>query len=353
MSNPILIWGAGAIGGTIGAYLARAGETVHFVDLVEEHVRAISGDGLRIDGPVDQFAVTCPAFLPAELSGRTYDRVFLAVKSQHTEAALNLIKPHLAADGYVLSCQNGLNEPPIAEEIGPERTIGAFVNFGADWQGPGHITFGNRGAVVIGELDGASTARVKDLHRILREFEPDAVLTDNIYGFLWSKLAWGTVLKAEAVTQDTISDFLSREELRPLLRQMIRSVLDVAVAEGVRPMPFQFFDPQAFLASDAAADACLDAIRNGRSNNGKLYSGVWRDIMVRRRPTEVPWQLGPVVEIGRRHGMPMTTIQGLIDAIRKVEAGASVTGIEHALALAEIARQESGRVDQHSARPSP
>ena len=54
----IVIWGAGAIGGTIGAYLSKAGHDIHFVDVVEEHVRAINDAGLQITGPVDEFTAT-------------------------------------------------------------------------------------------------------------------------------------------------------------------------------------------------------------------------------------------------------------------------------------------------------
>jgi hypothetical protein len=65
-----LVWGAGAIGGTVGAFLKRAGEDVTFVDLVPEHVEAIRGPGgLRITGPVEEFAVRAPALLPEEAEG--------------------------------------------------------------------------------------------------------------------------------------------------------------------------------------------------------------------------------------------------------------------------------------------
>ncbi len=53
--DTILIWGAGAIGGTLGAYLARAGEDVLLVDIVEPHVDAMNRDGLIIEGPVEAF----------------------------------------------------------------------------------------------------------------------------------------------------------------------------------------------------------------------------------------------------------------------------------------------------------
>ena len=66
MSEPILIWGAGAIGGTIGAYWARAGVPVMLVDVVGEHVRACRTTGLEISGPVDEFKVVIPAAEPHE-----------------------------------------------------------------------------------------------------------------------------------------------------------------------------------------------------------------------------------------------------------------------------------------------
>lgn len=337
--SPILIWGAGAIGGTIGAYLARAGEEVHFADIVEDHVWRIDSDGLRIDGPVDVFTARAQAMLPGEVDG-SYGRILLAVKAQHTAEATRALMPHLAPDGYVVSCQNGMNEPEIAAIVGAERTIGAFVNFGADWQGPGHVTFGGRGAVVIGELDGRITPRAEALLNTLQVFEPDALLSDNIFGYLWSKAAWGTVLKAEALTDETIVGFLTRPELTPLAAGLIRSVLRIALADGVTPMPFQKFRPEAFLAGDAEAATCLAEIAASRAGSTKLYSGVWRDIMVRRRKTEVPYQLAPVVAAGRRQGLPVATLEGLIERIRAAETGTPVTGIAIALELNDIARAE-------------
>src|SRR4029078_10432089 len=104
-----LIWGAGAIGGTLGAYLSRAGHDVRFVDSVGDHVDAINASGLTINGPIAEFTVRAPAFRPAEISGE-WDTILLATKAHHTEAATRELAPHLARDGCVVSVQNGLNE---------------------------------------------------------------------------------------------------------------------------------------------------------------------------------------------------------------------------------------------------
>ena len=161
MADPIVIWGAGAIGGTLGAHLVRAGHEVLLVDTVAEHVEACRTKGLTISGPVTEFTQIIPAVTPAKLTGR-YSRIVLAVKAQATKAALPILAPHLAPDGFVFSAQNGLNEIEIAEAVGAERTMGCFVKFGADWHAPGQILFGNRGAFVVGEIDGTIRRRIAD-----------------------------------------------------------------------------------------------------------------------------------------------------------------------------------------------
>ena len=133
-----LIWGAGAIGGTLGAYLARAGHHVTFVDTVDEHIDAIGRQGLRITGPVAEFTAHAQAYTPGTLKGE-WDTIVLATKAHHTESAARALLPHLAASGCVISAQNGLNELAIADVVGARRTMGAFVNFGADYTEPGVI----------------------------------------------------------------------------------------------------------------------------------------------------------------------------------------------------------------------
>ncbi len=195
MRTPILIWGAGAIGGTLGAYWARAGLNVTMVDIVAEHAEACSRQGLAITGPVEEFRQVVPTVTPDKVTG-IWPIIVLAVKAPATEAALAALKPHLADDGYVLSAQNGLNEIAIAKTIGAERTMGCFVNFGADWMGPGDILYGNRGAVVVGEIDGITRDRTRQMHAWLSLFDEASVLTDNIWGYLWGKLAYGAMLFA-------------------------------------------------------------------------------------------------------------------------------------------------------------
>lgn len=322
MDDPILIWGAGAIGGTLGAYWARAGENVVMVDIVPEHVQACRTDGLSISGPVETFAQIVPSVTPDELDGR-FSRIVLAVKAQATEAAATALARHLADDGYVLSAQNGLNELTIAGIVGEERTMGAFVNFGADWHGPGDILFGNRGAVVVGEIDGSVRDRTRDMHRLLSIFEPDAVLTPDIWSYLWGKLGYGAMLFATALTPQSMTENFADPARVPAFIALGREVMAVAAARGVRPTGFNGFDPQAFMAgaTDADARACIAGLADFNSTTAKTHSGIWRDLAIRKRRTEVDPQIGIICDLGRAAGVPTPALDAVKQLINDIEAG--------------------------------
>jgi len=320
--RPILIWGAGAIGGTIGAYLQRAGRPVHFVDRAADHVAAIVARGLEVTGPIAEFRVPAPASVPGDVGG-VFDTAFLCVKAHDTAAAIAALAPHLADDGYVVSAQNGLNELVIAEHVGERRTIGAFVNFGADYMSPGVVHYGGRGAVVVGELDGKVTPRLQELHRQLLLFDDRAILTSNIWGYLWSKLAYGALLFATALTDASIADCLASPKHRSLLIALGREVVRVAVASNVTLESFNGFDPAAFRpeASVAAGASILDALVAFNRKSAKTHSGIWRDLAVRKRRTEVDAQLGPIAQAATRQGLSAPLTLRLIELVHDVEEG--------------------------------
>lgn len=317
--DAILVWGAGAIGGTIGACLARAGHDVLLVDTVAAHVAAINADGLTIEGPIEAFTARIPAVLPDAVRG-TFERILLCTKAQHTATATAQLARHLTPDGYVASFQNGLNEYVIAERVGMARTMGAFLNFGADYLDPGRISYGGRGAVVLGEMDGAMTPRLAALHADMRAFEPAAVMTDNIVGYLWGKLGYGALLFGTALTDDGIADVLEDTAHRRVLTAIAAEVMAVAAAAGVAPVGFNGFDPAAFAGhGDGGSSMAAMVAHNRRS--AKTHSGIWRDLAVRRRPTEVDAQLGPIAAAGRRLGVATPLVERMTAMIHGIERG--------------------------------
>ena len=318
----ILIWGAGAIGGILGAYWARAGVPVLMVDIVEDHVRACRTTGLNITGPVEAFRQVVPSVTPAELTGR-YSTIVLAVKAQATDSAISMLAPHLADDGFVLSAQNGLNELAIARVVGNERTMGCFVNYGADWLGPGEILFGNRAAVVVGEIDGSVRERTLRMFELLSVFEPNAVLTDNIWGYLWGKLAYGAMLFATALTNDSMSENFADPRRFIVFDQLAREVMAVASARKVTPVGFNGFDPACFApgAPEQGARESIAALAEFNRHTAKTHSGIYRDLAVRKRKTEVDPQIGVIAKLGAEAGIDTPVIRRLVELIHDIEEG--------------------------------
>jgi 2-dehydropantoate 2-reductase len=292
------------------------------VDRERDHVRAMNERGLQIKSPISEFRVPVWAARPEDLEG-SFTTIFLCVKAHHTQEALAQLEPHLARDGAVVSIQNGLCELEIAESVGPERTVGAFVNFGADYLEPGVIHWGGRGAVVVGELDGRTSPRVQSIHELLRLFEPDARLSSNIFGYLWGKLVYAALLFATAVTDASIADVLAAKQHRPLLIALAREVVAVADARGVSLEGFDGFEPDAFqgAAPDARAEASLDDLVAFNRRSAKTHSGIWRDLVVRKRPTEVDAQLGSVVRLAREVGVATPLTERLVLQIHEIEQG--------------------------------
>jgi 2-dehydropantoate 2-reductase len=330
-----LIWGAGAIGGTLGAYLARAGGDVTMVDTVAEHVDAITRGGLRVTGPIDEFAMRVPAFTPQTVSG-TWDEIILATKAHHTKVAVRALLPHLTPGGYVISAQNGLNELAIADVVGAGRTVGAFVNFGADYLEPGVVHYAGHGAVVVGEIDGRISPRVTAVRDAWSDFDPRASVSPNIWGYLWGKEAYGAMLFATALTNESIADALAMPQYRHLYIALAREILAVAAARDVSPESFDGFAPSAYLTSApaGAAERSLDDLVAHNRRSAKSHSGIWRDLAVRKRPTEVDAQLGIVVTLGAEAGVSTPLTARLVELIHEIERGARPQSLDALDALA-------------------
>lgn len=278
------IIGAGAIGGTIGALMTVDGHDVTLCDADAAHVEAINRDGLRIEGPVNQLTVRVPAILPDELPP-AIDRAIVAVKSHHTRSVADLLAPRLSADGYVLTVQNGLTADILTGALGADRVVSSFVNFGADVMGPGRIMQGNIATFRVGELGGGSiTPRVRDLADAL----PYAEATDNVLGYLWGKEAYGAMLWAGAVSDLSIADSLEDPRYRPVMIAIAREVLAQA------PVRVESFD--GFVPDDL--DGSLDRLAAFNRRSAKTHSGIYRDLTVRKRKTEIDEMLrdidGPI-----------------------------------------------------------
>jgi 2-dehydropantoate 2-reductase len=304
----LTIIGAGAIGGTIGAHMARDGHDIVLCDADAVHVAAINRDGLTIEGPVENFNVGVKAITPDQLPERI-EHVAIAVKSHHTQSAADMMRGRIAPGGYCVSFQNGFTADVLARAVGRDNLIVSFVNFGADVMGPGRVMQGNIGTFRVGEpFLNVITSRVSELVAAL----PYAVATDNIMGYLWGKEAYGAMLYAGAVSDLSIADSLEDPRYRTL---MLAIAAEVLAQSPVKPEGFDGFEPDDL-------DGSLDRLVAFNRASAKSHSGIYRDLMVRKRKTEVD-------DLLRDLSGPLTTYVGeLIHAIERGERTCEVANLD-------------------------
>jgi 2-dehydropantoate 2-reductase len=317
---------------------------VLLVDAAEAHVAAINAQGLTIEAPgTPDWTVRVPAITPDQLRGPR-DLVLLSVKSQHTETALDTVVPALSPAGVIVALQNGLNEELISARIGAARTVGCLVNLGADWQAPGRIQWGGPGAIVLGELDGRITPRVKELATLL-EAAGETQITDNIWGVKWSKHVYGALLFATALVDATVYEVVARSQaVQRMLVALVMESMAVAQASGIRLEAFDEYDPalypKALAGDDGALAEAMELISHHYRTRTKTKTGVWRDLAVRKRRTEASF-FDATLKGGEKLGVTLSLTRRMLALIHEIEDGRRPMAWENLDEL--VALHEKGR----------
>src|SRR3954447_6280828 len=316
MPMKIHIVGAGAIGGMAGWHMAKNGEDVTFVDRWLEHVEAMQTHGLRITGLRGDQTLAVRAILPDQID-EPLDLVFVSCKSQHTEDAVRRIMPHLTPNSVVVSLQNAMNEEKIAALIGPERVIGALPDYTAALVDPGHLEFTVTGPVYVGELDGSTTPRVLEVQRLL-SYLTDAKLTNNIVGRVWTKQVYGCWIVMTALVDASTRETWASERNRLLSFALVREATGVADAYGIKLEADAYFlpdlirqtYPEARRSQIAILGVLSDHLNRRKSAVAEMPdpdyqfvkkgSGMWWDLVYRKRKTETRWIVGDLIERGAK-----------------------------------------------------
>jgi 2-dehydropantoate 2-reductase len=170
------------------------------------------------------------------------------------------------------------------------------------------------------------TPRLRDLGATLKAaFLEHTTLTDNIWGYLWGKLGYASMLFATAVVDETMANVLADHASRPLLVNLAAEVVSVADAEGVRSEGFDGYDPNVLRFAQSrdwdAIHRSLDQLAEFNRRSLKQKSGIWRDLAVRRRRTEVDVQIGEVVALAHDRGLSAPLNERLVTVVHDLEDG--------------------------------
>ena len=340
MLGRIGIVGAGSMGGTLGAYLTRAGHDVTLIDAWPTHVDTMRRDGLTLTAVNETFTVPVNALNISDVSGlaEPFDVVFLSVKSYDTVWSTHLIAPHLKPNGCMLPVMNALNDETVARIVGYPRTVGCVTSISAGLYEPGKVSrtdpVGSH-AYSVGELHGQITPRVRAVVEALQVIGP-SVATSNIWGARWAKLVWNAMGNALYGALGAGPEELDEPETQQVQRIQVMAgceAVRVALARGIALESIRGIAPEDFANAHCEADLTvlterMHALATARLNppEGAARVGVparpslLQDVLKGRR-TEVDYLNGRIVAEGEQLGVETPVNRAIADLMRAVERG--------------------------------
>jgi 2-dehydropantoate 2-reductase len=302
----IAIVGAGAIGGYIGARLAKANADV-VLFARGPHLKAMQDRGLRVVSPDGDFEVKVEATGDLQTLG-TPDVVVLGVKAHSLTALAPSLRQLLGAETIVVSTQNGVpwwyfqNYPGelngihlervdpggvIAASIEPERVVGSLAYFSTDIAEPGviHHTEGNR--LSLGEPNGTRTERTRKLAETLIAAGLRAPITTRFRHEVWVKLLGNVAFNPiSALTGGTLEELVRHPDTSVVIRRIMAETEAVAATLGIE-LPIS-----------------IDQRMAGAEKVGAHKTSMLQDLEA-GRPLELEAIVGAVVELGERLGVAM------------------------------------------------
>lgn len=332
------IFGCGALGGYVGGYLTRAGHDVTMIDPWPEHVAIIQNPGIRLEGLTEpeNFQIKTNAILTSDLPSpnqiEPFDTIFIAVKSFDTEDAIKTMAPYLSDDGFAVSLQNGINEDKIAAVVGQDSTIGCIAStIAVSLPAAGHIKrmvkLGGAAHIVfrVGEIDGQITERVTTVADMLSVID-SAMVTENLMGERWSKLATNAMRNPIAAARDQGSNQNDRDpHIRNLAIRIAAEAIQVAEAEVTSLVKIAGVEPELLLAAGTGDEVAYNAVTEKFFAAMERRSDSQRPSMAqdinKGRKTEIDQLNGFIVERAKKHGIATPVNEAIIAVIKRIEAG--------------------------------
>lgn len=334
----VVIVGAGAVGGYIGAHLTNAGHDVTMVDPWPQHVETIRTKGIQISGmtPQEAFTVKMKALHLTEVQDivkqKPVDIAIISVKSYDTMWATNMIAQYLTPEGFVVSAQNCVNEERIASVVGWGKTVGCMVgnNYAVDLYEAGKIrrTMPKTGKVAslqVGEVHGRITPRITELVEMLQSVDK-AETTTNLWGVRWSKLCVNGMRNGVSAATGLGGNERDRHDrIRRVVIKLAGEAVNVGRALGLDLEKVAGIDPDLYAKAaenDPKALADLEekmiASTMGGARSDLQRPSMAQDIAKGRR-TEIDYMNGYIAEKGAGVGCLAPTHAALTKIVQQVE----------------------------------
>ncbi len=319
----IAIFGAGAMGTVLGAYITKAGYDIDLINRNKEHTEALKTTGAKIIGKVN-FTQKVTALLPEEMS-KKYDIIFLMTKQRHNQEIVESLVPFLSEQGVICTMQNGLPELSVANIIGKDKTIGCTMSWGATFHGNGVSELTSEATketltFSIGKY-GKNDDEVFNYIVKLLETMGDVKIEENFIGARWSKLLINAAFSGlSVVTNATFGEIAKNKRTRLLALEAIKECIDVAAAANIKIEPLQGKDVVKLMDYNNIfkKQLSLFILPLAMKKHKLIKSSMLRDI-ARGRKSEIDAINGVVCEYGKKVNVKTPINDQIVSIVHRIE----------------------------------
>lgn len=309
----ILVVGAGAVGGYVGAKLMSSGCDVAFVAR-GHRLKQLSEHGLSVRSPLGDMT------MPIDVADRPPPNfepqlIVLAIKAPALDGAIELIKACVGPQTRILPVLNGVSHLEMLHQTFSESPIVGGIAHGA-------LTLGSDGAIehlspfftlIVGSASGLQDAVVQKFVETLEAAQVDARLSFDIHRDLWNKFVFlSTLAGITCLMRANIGTIMTSPNGPRLIRQLCGECLEVANKEGCAP--------------DAESKAAYLTLLGQSGSN--LTSSMLRDIEKGRR-TEWDHILGDMLRRAKAFGLDTPILEICAAHLACYESGLPERDIRH------------------------
>ncbi|MHA1776284.1 MAG: 2-dehydropantoate 2-reductase [Promethearchaeia archaeon] len=320
---PILVVGAGAIGGVCAGFMAHHSLRIDLITKHEDLAQKITNQGIQILSPHGNFQVKIPAYPDLSSLTGTYDLILMVVKATDLEKAVKVVQPFMHENSAIITLENGICEDLVAKMVGQDHVIGCIVGWGATMHSPGVVEMTSPGEFVIGNLDNTIDPRIEQARDILSTINP-CYISQNIYGTLYSKLIINSCITSlGAICGQYLGEMLASKLARRIFIEIIRESIAVADAINIRVEVFggkldfySLLKGKSWFA-DLKRHLLIRIIgfKYRRLKSSSLQS------LERGKKTEIDYLNGYIVARGREKQIPTPINTMVVNIIKEIEAG--------------------------------
>lgn len=319
----IAIYGAGAMGTVLGAYITKAGFEIDLINRNKAHVNALKTKGAHINGTIT-FTQKVSALTPDEMT-KEYDIIFLMTKQKYNEEIVVFLNDYLAIDGVLVTLQNGLPEPLIASIIGDNRVIGGTMSWGATFHGKGVVELTSSPmydslTFSIGAYTTVNQQHFETVLTLLRTMG-HVTVEENFLGARWAKLTINAAFSGlSVVTGETFGVIAKNKKSRKIALEIIKECIEVAHANDIKIEPLQGHDIVKLMDYHNwfKKQLSLFIIPIAMKKHKHIRSGMLRDLRLNRE-TEVDYINGVVCDYGKRKQIKTPINDQIVQIVKQIE----------------------------------